>query len=74
MPGEISEMKENFDNVYSIYIENQFAPSKLTIEEQSDVTETALETYPDFDLIIANDDIKTLKDKVFDYLKGLENG
>ena len=48
------------------------AKIKLSLEEQADVTETALEDYPGFDLIIANDDIKTLKDKVFKFLEGLE--
>lgn len=72
MPLEIEDMKESFDEVYSIYVVNQFSQSKLSLEEQADVTETALEDYPGFDLIIANDDIKTLKDKVFKFLEGLE--
>ena len=40
--------------------------------EQSHITETALEDYEEFDYVIANDDINTLKDKVFKYLEGLK--
>jgi dephospho-CoA kinase len=72
MPLEIEEMRDNYDNVYALYIVNQFGPSKLSVEEQADITETALENYSDFDLIIANDDQKTLKDKVFKFLEGIE--
>ena len=41
-PQEIEDIKLNFDNVYSIYVENQFSESDLSIEEQSHKTETAL--------------------------------
>lgn len=73
-PEEIDEIKLNFDNVYSIYVENQFSVSKLTIEEQSHPTETALENYDDFDYILANDNKENLKDKIFKYLEGIEDG
>ncbi len=72
-PNEIEEIKLNYDNVYSIYIENQFANSPLTIDEQMHISETALENYNDFDYIIVNDkDINVLKEKVFKILEGLE--
>ena len=58
-------LKENFDDVTSILVINNFAPSKLTIEEQSDITERALENYDEFDYIIANDDLAKTKEKVF---------
>ena len=61
--------KINFFN--SIFLIT-FAPSKLTIKQQSDITETALERYTDFDYTIANDDINLLKDKVFKILEGIE--
>lgn len=72
MPDEIEDIKLNYDNVYAIYVENQFSPSKLSIEEQAHITETALENYAEFDYILANDDINKLKDKVFKYLEGIE--
>jgi len=72
MPDEIEDIKLNYDNVSAIYVVNQFAQSNLTLEEQSHITETALEDYEEFDYVIANDDINTLKDKVFKYLEGLK--
>lgn len=71
-PSEIEEIKLNYDNVYAIYVENQFSQSKLSIEEQSHITETALEDYDDFDYVLANDKMEVLKDKVFKYLEGIE--
>ena len=73
MPEEIDEIRDNFDNVYAIYVENQFAPSKLTLEQQSHITETALEGYSDFDYVIANDgSLNNLKDKIFKYLESIK--
>ena len=73
MPEEFEEMKENYDEVYSLLVVNQFAQSKLTIAQQSHITETALENYEEFDYTFANDDLNTLKEKVFKYLEGVEN-
>ncbi len=72
MPLEIEEIEENFDDVTSILVVNQFSPSKLTLKQQADITETAFETYDDFDYVIANDDIKVTKEKIFKILEGLE--
>lgn len=71
MPEEIEEIKKNYDNVYAIYVVNQFANSKLTVEQQSHITETALENYDEFDYTLANDTFDSLKDKVFKYLETL---
>ncbi|MBR4231037.1 MAG: hypothetical protein IKR74_02650 [Bacilli bacterium] len=71
MPEEIEEIKENFDEVYAIYVVNQFGNSSLTIEQQSHITETALENYDEFDYTLANDTMESLKDKVFKYLETL---
>jgi len=72
MPEEIEDIKLNYDEVYSIYVENQFSPSKLTLEEQMHITETALENYDEFDYILANDELEVLKEKVFKYLDGIK--
>lgn len=72
MPDEIEDIKLNYDNVYAIYVVNQHSQSNLTIEEQAHITETSLEAYDEFDYILANDDILTLKDKVFKYLDGVK--
>ena len=72
MPDEIEDIKLNYDNVYAIYVEIQFSPSKLTVEEQAHITETALENYDEFDYILANDNIDVLKERVFKYLEGIK--
>ena len=72
MPDEIEDIKLNYDNVYSICVENQFSASKLSVEEQSHITETALEDYAEFDYILANDTYENLKDKVFKFLEGIK--
>lgn len=71
-PEEIEDIKLNFDNVYSIYVVNQHDSSKLSIEEQSHITETALEDYNEFDYILANDTMESLKEKTFKYLEGIK--
>ncbi len=73
MPEEIERLKNSLDNVYSIYVENQFALSKLSITEQAHITETALDNYNDFDYTLANDGTKEdLKNKIFKFLEGIE--
>ncbi len=72
MPDEIEDIKLNYDNVYSICVENQFGASKLSVEEQAHITETALEDYAEFDYILANDSYDNLKDKVFKFLEGIK--
>lgn len=73
LPEEIEKIKENYDNVYTICVENQFAPSTLTIEQQAHITEIALDNYDDFDYIVANDSLDKLKPKIFAFLEGIEN-
>ena len=72
MPEEFEEMKENYDDVYSILVENQFAKSKLTVAQQAHITETALEDYNEFDITLANDSLDALKQKVFKFLDEVE--
>ena len=72
MPDEIDKIKDNFDDVYSFYIENQFAKSNLTAEQLAHITETALEGYDGFDYVLANEELNELKDKIFKILDGIE--
>ncbi len=72
MPNEIDKIREEFSEVYTFYVINQFGTSKLSIEEQSHVTETALENYTDFDYNIVNEDLKTLRDKIFKILEEIQ--
>lgn len=72
LPIEIEEIKKKFNNVYSIYVLNQFAKSPLTIEEQTHETETALENYSNFDATIINDNIEKLDDRVINFIEEIE--
>ena len=71
-PEEIEELKKAFDNVYSMYIVNQFEPSKLSLEEQMHITETALENYSNFDITITNDNINVLDNRVIEFIESSE--
>lgn len=53
-PSEIIAIKENFDNVISIGINRKDYTSKLTKEQQEDVTETSLNYYHDYDYEVVN--------------------
>ncbi len=70
LPEEIAEFKKEYSDCTAIYVINQFAESKLSIKEQTHITETALENYTDFDVTITNDNLKTLESKVMAYLEG----
>ena len=72
MPEEIEEIRNNYDDVYAIYVVNQFGNSTLSVEQQAHITETALEDYNDFDYTIANDTLEKLRDKVFKILEGIK--
>ncbi len=69
-PLEIEEIKKEYPDAVSILVINQFEQSKLSIEQQMHPSELAFEDYDGFDYTIANDDSKTLKEKVFKILEG----
>ena len=66
-------MKKTFKNVYSIYVVNQFGKSELSLNEQTHVTETALENYSNFDITITNDNINVLDNRVIEFIERVEN-
>lgn len=72
LPEEIEEFKKKYQNVYSIYVINQFAASNLTLDEQMHPTETALENYGDFDITITNDNINVLDNRVINFIESRE--
>ena len=72
LPIEIEEVKENFDDCYAIYVENNFSKSPLTVEQQAHHTERALENYNEFDYVIANDELRVLREKIFKILEELD--
>ena len=54
-----------FDNVLSIGVKRDNYSSDLSIDEMNDITETALDGYNDFDYVIYNDNIDSLKSDTF---------
>lgn len=72
LPEEIEELKKVYKNITSIYLINQFEPSKLSIEEQMHITEIALENYRDFDITFINDNLNNLNDLVINYIESSE--
>lgn len=72
-PDEIDKIKEAFPDCTSVYIENQFGKSILTVEEQMHITETALENYDKFDNIIINDELEKLDNKVQALIESSDN-
>ena len=70
LPLEIEEIKNRFDNVTSIGIEMENYVSPLSIEEASDITEHALESYDKYDYKIINKNIEELRQDVINMLEG----
>ena len=69
-PFEIEEIKKRFDNVTTIGIEMENYVSPLTVIEERDITEHALDDYDNYDYKIINKDMNTLKRDVIDILEG----
>lgn len=72
-PAEIEEMKKQYDNVYAMYVVNQFGKSPLSLEEQTHITETALETFSNFDVTITNDNLNVLDNRVTEFIERVDN-
>lgn len=70
MPLEFEEVSNKFDGVKKILIERPNFSSSLSSNEQKHITETALDTYNGYDVIIKNDgSLDDLKKKVYELLK-----
>ncbi len=71
-PKEIDTIKNVFTNVVSIQVKRSNYISGLTKEQLQDVTETSLDNYNNFDYIIENDDIESLKEDTINIFKSLQ--
>ena len=70
MPIEFEEVSASFDNVKKVLIDRPNFESSLTGNQQKHITETALETYQNYDYIIKNDGtLEDLEKKVYELLK-----
>ena len=66
---EVKAIKDKFSDVVTIYVKNEFATSKLSLEQQQDITETALDDSDLFDYTIINTDLDLLKSDVKNIIK-----
>lgn len=71
-PKEIDTIKNIFTNVVSIQVKRSNYISGLTKEQLQDVTETSLDNYNNFDYIIENDNIESLKEDTINIFKSLQ--
>lgn len=69
LPREIDSVKEKFDNVVTIKVERINFESSLSGVEQKHSTETAMDSYNDFDYEIVNDTLDKLKEDVYKIYK-----
>ena len=66
LPREIDSIKEKFDNVVTIKVERINFETNLSGKEQKNSTETAMDSYEDFDYEITNDTLEKLKEELKD--------
>jgi len=71
-PTEIEKIKQNYPEVYAIYIISEHGDYDLSIEEANHETEHALDQYNDFDFMVVNDDKMLLDQKMKEILGELE--
>lgn len=71
-PREIEEIKDKFSNVISIGVTRENYTSDLTISQQQDITETALNNYHNYDFEIKNTNKTELENVVKKIIQQIE--
>ena len=72
-PVEIEKMKEKYDNVFTVKIIRD--SEELNEKQKSNITETALDEYTDYDYFIDNNGtLEELEEKAKDLLKKIGEG
>ncbi len=70
MPIEFEEIKCNFNNVKNIFIDRVNYNNNLLKDESKHITETALDSFNNYDYIVKNDgSLEDLEKKIFTILK-----
>lgn len=69
LPREIESIKKKFDNVVTIKINRINFDSDLTNNQSKHITETAMDSYTDFDYILTNDTLDMLEKDVYEIYK-----
>ena len=73
LPREIESVKEKFDNVVTIKINRINFETNLTGSEQKHRTETAMNSYTDFDYVVTNDTLEQYERDIYEIYKKEEN-
>lgn len=69
LPREIESIKEKFDNVVVINVNRINYESTLTNIQQKHITETAMDSYNNFDYVITNDTLEQLEKDIYEIYK-----
>ena len=73
LPREIESIKEKFDNVVTIRINRINFETELTSGQQQHKTETAMDSYSDFDYVVTNDTLEQYEKDIYEICKKEEN-
>lgn len=73
LPREIDSIKERFDNVVTIKINRINFETELTSSQQKHSTETAMDSYNDFDYVVTNDTMEQYEKDIYEIFKKEEN-
>ena len=65
LPREIESVKERFDNVVTIKVNRINFETSLNNNQQNHITETAMDSYNDFDYIVTNDKLDKLEEDIY---------
>ena len=66
---EFEELKKTYPNVVSIKLEREHYDDNLSFEEREHIKETEIDTYNNFDYVVENKGILTLKEKAEEIIK-----
>lgn len=69
LPKEIDSVKAKFDNVVAIHINRINFESDLSSNQQSHITETAMDNYTNFDYEVINDTLEQLEKDIYKIYK-----
>ena len=72
--NEFLSFKSKYEDVVTIKLKRRNYDNKLTSEEKEHVTEREIASYNDFDYVIENDGLKSLKDAVLEIVRNEEHG
>ena len=73
LPREIESVKEKFNNVVTIKVERINFESDLTDSQKKHKTETAMDSYNDFDYTVINDTLDQYEKDIYEIFKKEEN-